>query len=80
MADSELLWQCRRGMKELDVVIERFIKCGYEDLGDDMKISFQQLMEVDDGLLFEWIIGVSSPKEEKFQELIKIILSCLDCS
>ncbi|MGH8260259.1 MAG: succinate dehydrogenase assembly factor 2, partial [Steroidobacteraceae bacterium] len=28
-ADSRLLWRCRRGMKELDLLLERFAREDY---------------------------------------------------
>ncbi len=76
MQNSDLKWQCRRGMKELDVVIERFISNDYNNLDNEQKTVFRQLLEEDDGLLFSWIIGVEEPKDKQQKEILNYLVSC----
>lgn len=71
---NNLQWQCRRGMKELDVVIERFLAEDYSNLDADMQECFHNLMQADDGDLFDWITGRRNHEEKQTALLIEIIL------
>ena len=34
---SRLLWRCRRGIKEMDIIFQDFINHSYDQLTDDKK-------------------------------------------
>jgi antitoxin CptB len=46
--NSKLQWQCRRGMRELDVLLERYLKNCYAESNDAEKSAFQQLLTLSD--------------------------------
>ena len=46
--NSKLQWQCRRGMRELDILLERYLKNCYAESNDSEKSVFQQLLTLSD--------------------------------
>ena len=46
--NSRLQWQCRRGMRELDILLERYLKNCYAESNDTEKSAFQQLLTLSD--------------------------------
>ncbi|GLP97197.1 succinate dehydrogenase assembly factor 2 [Paraferrimonas sedimenticola] len=59
-ADSQkarLLWACRRGMLELDVLFTPFVEQQFDSLSSADKAGFERLLECDDPELFAWFMG-----------------------
>ncbi|MEM7195399.1 MAG: succinate dehydrogenase assembly factor 2 [Pseudomonadota bacterium] len=56
-------WLCRRGTKELDVVLNRFVDQRFEHLSDTEKILFRQLLDMPDPVLQEWFFGERGSEE-----------------
>ncbi len=68
-----LLWQCRRGMRELDLLFERFLERGYDQLSDEQRGVFGRLLDYPDQLLFEFLIGRLPPSDPAIAELVALI-------
>ena len=71
---SRLLWACRRGMLELDVLFMPFVKEAYSDLTDKHKLVFQRLLTLEDPELFAWFMGHEACPDPDLAEIIEIIL------
>ena len=54
-------WQCRRGMLEVDLLLNQFLDAGYGDLTDAQKAVFVKLLEYPDQILLEWLMGRQRP-------------------
>ncbi|HWG32209.1 MAG TPA: succinate dehydrogenase assembly factor 2 [Steroidobacteraceae bacterium] len=52
-----LLWRCRRGMKELDVLLERFARRHLPAAGGGERELFARFLELPDPLLAEYLLG-----------------------
>ncbi len=50
-----LLWQCRRGSLELDLVLRDFLCRHYVYLGPGERHAFERLLEQPDETLWAWI-------------------------
>lgn len=48
---SKLRWQCRRGVKELDVVLGRYLENQYLHADTQEQHIFQLILEIEDPLL-----------------------------
>jgi len=63
---SQLRLRCRRGMKELDKVLTKYLDENYEDTfspeKEAFKSAFRQLLELEDPVLYSLIIGDTPPK------------------
>jgi antitoxin CptB len=54
---GELIWRCRRGTKELDVLLERYVKHAYADASDAERGCFRQILELPDPVLTDYFFG-----------------------
>ncbi len=52
---SKLKWLCRRGMKELDVLLERFLDQHQQLLLDGYWPELESLLQNEDDLLWDWL-------------------------
>ena len=56
-SNKHILWACRRGMLELDLVLEPFAREAYDTLSSAEQVTFQRLLHCNDQELFHWFIG-----------------------
>lgn len=66
-------WACRRGMRELDVLIMPFFEEEYERLSVSDKHSFVALLEQQDPQLFRWLMNQSVPEEQNLARIVRLI-------
>lgn len=52
-----ILWRCRRGLKELDLLLERFARAHYRTAAPAQRCAFERLLELPDPVLVELIFG-----------------------
>ncbi|MDT8282256.1 MAG: succinate dehydrogenase assembly factor 2 [Gammaproteobacteria bacterium] len=50
-------WQCRRGMLELDLLLNNFVDKKVEDLAADQKQTFELLLSYPDQTLLDLLLG-----------------------
>ena len=70
---SRLAWHCRRGMLELDLILQDFLKNKLETLTDEQISSFDLLLNCTDPELFAWFMGYEHPEDKQFHEIIALI-------
>lgn len=73
---SALKWQCRRGMLELDVFLQKFLQHGYDKLSDQQRISFYEILEYPDQELLELLLGQVSATDQHINEIADKIRHC----
>ena len=69
----KLLWRCRRGMKELDVLLDRFAREQLERASDDEKRAFARLLDLPDPELADYFFGHATPAEPQIARLTRLI-------
>ena len=74
---KKLRWKCRRGMKELDVLLEAFMAQQAESLSAGDWPQLEGLLGQEDDVLFDWISGRNLPAEPDMRELINRIIHAL---
>jgi len=52
-----LLWRCRRGMKELDVLLERFARRELPTATPEVRQIFERFLELPDPMLVDYLLG-----------------------
>lgn len=67
---SRLLWRCRRGIREMDLLLERFLQQQYPRLTDTEKKIFDALLDEADPDLLNWIMGRSEPENSAYHPLL----------
>lgn len=70
---SRLLWRCRRGIREMDIVFTDFIEHCYDSLNETEKQSLEQLLDEPDLDILNWVMGKSEPESDSFKHLISLI-------
>ena len=73
MNKSQLLWRCRRGVRELDVLFGRFLESTYPDLDNHQQVTFHQLLEVQDPVIMDWLFEKYQPEDLAMRDLISIL-------
>ena len=74
LVDSKkIYWKCRRGMLELDIILERFYREKLQALTQDEKEIFSKLLDQPDPLLYDWLLGCVIPNNMKFKKIIQKI-------
>ncbi len=56
-AGGPILWRCRRGMKELDLLLERFAREQYAGAPGSRRRAFERLLDLPDPVLAELLLG-----------------------
>ena len=74
---SRLRWQCRRGMLENDLVLERFLELHAGNLEGDKLAAFKRLLECDDTLLWEVVCGRAVPEDPAGAEVARMLAACV---
>ncbi len=68
-AGRRLLWRCRRGMKELDVLLERFARDQLPLASGEQRRTFERFLDLPDPLLADYLLGQSIPPEPELARL-----------
>ena len=68
-----LLWSCRRGMLELDLLLKDFIYKGYDSLEPHDRSAFESLLEYPDAVLFDLLMGKSVTADQGIASVVKKI-------
>lgn len=69
-------WGCRRGMLELDFILQHFFDKYYDELSAEKKKLFSQLLKQDDPSLCDWLVGDVVCGDVALQEIIADIKKC----
>ena len=71
--DGRLLWACRRGMKELDVLLERYARALASSAASSERRAFARLLELADTDLAAYLLGEATPPDPELAGLIRRI-------
>ena len=71
---KKILWQCRRGLWELDIILLPFVEKEFTNLNKQDQLLFQQLLTYEDIELFDIFVNKVEPQESQFINLIYLIL------
>ena len=70
---SRLRWLCRRGMKELDVVMGRYLEQYYTSASSAEQAQFKALLEMPDPDLYDLLLGRSTPPDAELVRFIQLL-------
>ena len=70
---ARLKWQCRRGMRELDLLLEAFLEHAYQRLSSADQEGFQRLLERPNEDLMAWLMDGVSPSDEGLDRIVRQI-------
>ncbi len=71
--NSNLRWLCRRGMKELDVLMTGYLDFYFDEADERERQSFRYLLEMEDADLFALLVGRASVDDEAIGRLVEVL-------
>jgi antitoxin CptB len=68
-----LRWRCRRGMRELDRLLERWLEREWRQSPADERAVFLRLLDSEDDRLWKWFLGHAQPDDPEVAALVRRI-------
>ena len=69
----KLKWRCRRGMRELDQLLERWLDTAWRQSNEADRATFLRLLDSEDDRLWKWFLGHETSPDAELQALIERI-------
>jgi len=70
---SLLLWRCRRGTREMDLLLQQFVTRHYDLLMPEAQTAFSRLLDQPDPDIMDWLMGKVEPPDAEIKQLIDIM-------
>jgi antitoxin CptB len=67
---TQIKWHCRRGMRELDVVLERYLQQRYATAPLAEQRAFEALLELPDPQLFAYLMRRETPADPDWMNVV----------
>ena len=71
---ARLKWRCRRGIRELDFLLGRYLEQRYPDAGTEEQAGFKEFLELPDPVILSWVTGKEAPPGGVFSEIVGQLL------
>ena len=71
--EARLRWLCRRGMKELDVVMSRYLEHYYVTATPAEQDQFKKLLELPDPELWTLLLGRSQAPDPELETMVQFL-------
>ena len=65
-----LRWRCRRGMRELDVLLLRYLDEEYPRASAAERDAFARILDLQDPEVFGYLVGRTSPDEALLRDVV----------
>lgn len=70
---AQIRWACRRGMLELDLILERYYEQRLSQAAIAERLAFESLLSCQDQDLYHWLVKREDPPAE-FKDIIQTLL------
>ena len=74
--NNEIIYRCKRGLLELDLLLNRFDKATLINMTVNDKLELLRLFEIDDNLLLEVLLKNKKCSSNDMKSLLKLIRNC----
>lgn len=68
---SRLRWHCRRGMRELDVLLTRYFEQTYPTASAEQQLAFEALLDQQDPVILAYLVGTQTPDRQDIKDVIQ---------
>ena len=72
--EKKILWQCRRGLWELDAILVPFVEINFSNLKEDEINNFVRLLAYEDIEIFDILVNKKTFDDHTLEPIIKKIL------
>lgn len=76
---GKLRWACRRGMRELDILLARYLDDHFCGASSSEQAAFRLLLETQDTILYRYCLGEQAPPPEFAALIERITASPASC-
>lgn len=70
---KKLRWRCRRGMRELDQLLDRWLERQWRQSPTDERAVFLRLLDIEDDTLWRWFLGHEVSSDVEIAALVEKI-------
>lgn len=70
---QKLAWRCRRGTKELDVLMQKYLNNYYQTASENMQHAFERMVEMQDPDLYDLLVGRQASEDQNINQVIEDI-------
>ena len=67
---GRVLWRCRRGMKELDLVLMRYLRMHWSSAGPQERGTFERILDLPDPILAACLMRHEAAPEAELEVLL----------
>lgn len=72
---ARLGWRCRRGMRELDILLMRYMDRDYERADAAEQAAFEALLDFQDPEILDLLTGRLTVQDVRLQDVVERLLS-----
>lgn len=69
--DRKVIYRARRGLKELDIYFDPYVREHFLAASQQEKDTFAKLIEQEDPDLLDWFMAVSEPEDQELAQMIQ---------
>lgn len=70
-----LRWRCRRGMRELDQLMLRYLDRRWPAAEAGERAAFERLLDIEDDRLWRWFMGREAVEETDLRGIVERIIA-----
>ncbi len=70
---QKLLWRCRRGTKELDILMMTFLENHYRNAEPALKHAFEGMLDMQDPELYALVTGMQESHDHYINKVIEFM-------
>jgi antitoxin CptB len=71
----KLEWRCRRGMKELDILLTRYLRRHFEQASAAERAAFAEFLELPDPEIAGYLLAGHEPADSRYAHLCRDLLA-----
>ena len=73
--EKKILWQCRRGLWELDAILVPFVEQSFNDLNKEEIDKFRKFLSYEDIEMFDILVNKKGYEDQELESIIERILN-----
>jgi antitoxin CptB len=70
---DKIRWHCRRGLLELDLILEKFNRQHLASLDSEQLERFQELLALPDNDLLDLLMGRAAPPDRRYNSVLQML-------
>jgi len=72
-----LKWLCRRGVKELDIIMSHYLEYSFLDAPASEQKAFRELLQIEDPILFQLVVGKHKSQDREQDKLLTLLRTAI---